>query len=209
MSPCHVSFEELHRNFLRIIYSGFVSVTGHRRPFKMQRISALPSEMSSQDTQTLAASIQWAPSQLGKVHYTAEGVSMITSDLSGLIVSARVVCHQTHPQCVWPQVDVWRWGLAERVPPCMCPIASSEVKMKSMHAQERLQSGQSLEEKKFVFCCFECSYKMIALMVIWQQFWSAVHRQWVICLGYYFCMYRVSIYMMFCMWQKWKVTSYS
>lgn len=50
----------------------------------MQQMLALPSEMSSRDTQALAPSIQWAPSQLGKVHYAAEEESSI-SEPTGLL----------------------------------------------------------------------------------------------------------------------------
>lgn len=85
MSPCHSSFEQLNINLLRVMHSGFVSVTVHSRSFKMQQLWAPPSEMSSQDTQTVAPYIQWAPSQLGKVHCTAEEGSIIISDPNRII----------------------------------------------------------------------------------------------------------------------------
>lgn len=92
MSPCHSSFEELHINLLRVMHSGFVSVTVHRRSFKMQRLSAPPSEMSSQDTQTVAPYIQWAPSQLGKVHCTAEEGRIVFSDPTRIIFFLPGLC---------------------------------------------------------------------------------------------------------------------
>lgn len=44
---------------------------------------ALSSEMSSQDAQTLAPPIQWAPSQLGKVHDAVIERSIVISEPAG------------------------------------------------------------------------------------------------------------------------------
>lgn len=59
----------------------------------MQQMLVLPSEMSSQDTQALAPSIQWPPSQLGKVHYAAEESSIVTSEPTGLLFLPGLCAH--------------------------------------------------------------------------------------------------------------------
>lgn len=93
----------------------------------MQQMLALPSEMSSQDTQALAPSIQLAPSQLGKVHYAAKESSIVISEPTGLLFLPGLCAIRLTLRVCDRGSDALKRRLAERVPLHMCSIVSSGV----------------------------------------------------------------------------------
>lgn len=95
----------------------------------MQQMLALSSKMSSQDTYTLAPSIQWAPSQLGKVHYAVEEGSIVISEPAGLQCLPGLCAIRLTLRVCDHGSDVLKRRLAQRVPLHMCSIVSSGLQM--------------------------------------------------------------------------------